>query len=79
LWRRAGKRLALAVGVVVHVFEVGLVHVLMSVLGPVLVGVGVLVRHVVVVMRCVRVCVSLAAMVVLVRVRCVMGVLFAHG
>jgi hypothetical protein len=67
------------VGVVVGVFEVGLVHVLMSVLGPVLVGVGVLVRHVVVVMRGVRVCVSLAAMVVFVCVRCVMGVLFAHG
>jgi hypothetical protein len=66
------------VGVVVHVFEVGLVHVLMSVLGPVLVGVGVLVRHVVVVMRGVRVRVSFAAMVVLVCVRCVMGVLFAH-
>jgi hypothetical protein len=67
------------VGVVVHAFEVGLVHVLMSVLGPVLVGVGVLVRHVVVVMRGVRVRVSFAAMVVLVCVRCVMGVLFAHG
>jgi hypothetical protein len=67
------------VGVVVHVFEVGLVHVLMSVLRPVLMRVGVLVRHMIVVMRGVRVCVSLAAMVVFVRVRCVMGVLFAHG
>jgi hypothetical protein len=67
------------VGVVVHVFEVGLVHVLMSVLRPVLVGVGVLVRHVVVVMRGVGVCVSVAAVVVFVRVRCVMGVLFAHS
>jgi hypothetical protein len=67
------------VGVVVHVFEVGLVHVLMSVLRPVLVGVGVLVRHMVMVMRGVRVCVSLAVMVVLVCVRCVVGVLFAHG
>jgi hypothetical protein len=67
------------VGVVVGAFEVGLVHVLMSVLGPVLVGVGVLVRHVVVVMRGVRVCVRLAAMTVFVCVRCVMGVLFAHG
>jgi hypothetical protein len=67
------------VGVVVHVFEVGLVHVLMGVFGPVLVGVGVLVRHVVMLMRGVRVGVSLAAMFVFVCVRCVMGVLFAHG
>jgi hypothetical protein len=67
------------VGVFVHVFEVGLVLVLMNVLRPVLVDVEVLVRHVVVVMRGVRVCVSLAAVVVFVRMRCVMGVLFAQG
>jgi hypothetical protein len=67
------------VAVVVHVFEFGLVYVLMSVLGPILVGVGVLVRHVVVVVRGVRVGVSLAAMVVFVGVRGVVGVLFAHG
>ena len=66
-------------GVVVHIFEVGLVHVLMGVLGSVLVGVGVLVRHVVVLMRGVRVRVSLAAMVVFVCVRRVVGVLVGHG
>jgi hypothetical protein len=66
------------VGVVVSVLEVGLVHVLMRVLDPALVGVGVLVRDVVVLMRGVRVCVSHIAMVVFVRMRLVMGVLFGH-
>jgi hypothetical protein len=67
------------VGVVVHVFQVGLMHVLMGVRGPVLVRVGVLMRHVVVLVRGVRVGVSFAVMFVFVRVRCVVGVLLAHG
>jgi hypothetical protein len=67
--------------VVVRVFEAGLVHVLMSVLGAVVVGVGVLVGHVVVLMRGVCMCVSLFAVLVLVlvRVRRVVGVLLGHG
>jgi hypothetical protein len=40
--------------VAVHAFEVGLVHVLMSVLGSVFVGMGVLVCDVVVLVRGVR-------------------------
>jgi hypothetical protein len=67
------------VAVAVRVFQADLVHVLMGVLGPVVVGVGVLVGHVVVRMRGVRMCVSLFAVVVLVRVRRVMGVLVGHG
>jgi hypothetical protein len=69
----------LFVGVAVNVLEVGLVYVLMRVLCPVLVGVGVLVRDVVVLMRGVRVRVSHIAMVVFVLMRRVMGVLFGHG
>jgi hypothetical protein len=65
--------------VAVRVFQAGLVHVLMSVLGPVLVGVGVLVGHMVVRMRGVRMCVSLFAVAVLVGVRRVVGVLLGHG
>jgi hypothetical protein len=61
--------------VAVHVFHAGLVHVLMSVLGPVIVGVGVLVGDMVVLMRGVRMRVSLFAMVVFVRVRRVVSVL----
>jgi hypothetical protein len=45
---------ALPVGVAVHVFEAGLMHVPMSVLGPVLVAVRVLVLDVVVLMRGMR-------------------------
>jgi len=67
------------VAVAVHVLEVGLVHVLMRVLGPVLVGVGVLVRDVVVLMRGVRVRVSSTAVLVFVCVQRVMRVLFGHG
>jgi hypothetical protein len=67
------------VAVAVDVLEVGLMHVLMRVLGPVLVGVGVLVRDVLVLVRGVRVRVSSTAVVVFVRVRRVMRVLFAHG
>jgi hypothetical protein len=61
--------------VAVHVFQAGLVHVLMSVLGPVVVGVGVLVGDMVVLMRGVRMRVSLFAMRVFVGVRGVVGVL----
>jgi hypothetical protein len=43
------------VSVGVHTLEIGLVHVLMRVLGSVIVGVGVLVRDMVVLMRGVRV------------------------
>ena len=65
--------------VVVRLFQAGLVHVLMSVLSPVVVGVGVLVGDVVVRMLgvCVRVSL-LAAVLVLVRVRSVVGVLIGH-
>ena len=38
-------------GVAVHTFEIGLVHVLVSVLGSVFVGVGVLVCDVLVLVR----------------------------
>jgi hypothetical protein len=62
----------------VRLFQAGLVHVLMSVLSPVVVGVGVFVSHVVVRMGGVRVCVSLVAVLVLVRVRRVVGVLLGH-
>jgi hypothetical protein len=65
--------------VAVHVFQAGLVHVLMSVLGPVFVSVGVLVGHMVVLMRGVRMCVSLFAVLVFVRMRRVVGVLLGHG
>jgi hypothetical protein len=65
--------------VAVHVFQAGLVHVLMSVLGPVLVSVGVLVGHMVVLMRGVRMCVSLFAVLVFVRMRRVVGVLLGHS
>jgi hypothetical protein len=66
------------VAVAVRVFQADLVRVLMSVLGPVVVGVGVLVGHMVVRMRGVLMCVSLFAVVVLVRVRRVVGVLLGH-
>jgi hypothetical protein len=65
--------------VAVRVFQAGLVHVLMSVLGPVLVSVGVLVGHMVVLMRGVRMCVSLFAVLVFVRMRRVVGVLLGHS
>jgi hypothetical protein len=66
------------VGVLVNLFEAGLVHVLMSVLGSVVVHVGVFVRDVLVLMRGVRVGVRHLAVPVFVRVRRVMGVRFAH-
>ena len=65
--------------VAVRLFQAGLVHVLMGVLGPVVVGVGVFVGHVVVCMRGVRVSVGLLAVLVFVRMRRVVGVLLGHG
>ena len=65
--------------VVVNFLEAGLVHVLMGVLGPVVVRVAVLVLDVLVFMRGVRVCVSDPAMLVFVRMRFFMGVLFSHS
>jgi hypothetical protein len=67
------------VAVAVYLFQAGLVHVLMSVLGPIFVGMRVLVSDMVVLMRGVRMCMSLFAVLVLVRVRCVVGVLLGHG
>jgi predicted nucleotidyltransferase len=64
--------------VVVSFLEAGFVHVSMGVLGSVLVGVGVLVLDVLVVVRGVRVRVSNPAVLVLVRMRPFMGVLFGH-
>ncbi|ORW06926.1 hypothetical protein AWC15_20965 [Mycobacterium lacus] len=61
-----------------HVFEAGLMHVPMIVLGPVVVAVRVLVLDVVVLVRGMRMCVRHVTMVVLVRVRFVMGVLIGH-
>jgi hypothetical protein len=63
---------------VVCVLEAGLMHVLVGVLGSVRVGVGVLVRDMVVLMRGVRMCVRHLAMAVFVRMRCVVGVLLGH-
>jgi hypothetical protein len=67
------------VGVVVNVFEAGLVHVLMRVFGAVVVRVGMLVRDMVVLVRGVRMRMGQVAMVVFVRMRRVMGVLLGHG
>jgi hypothetical protein len=66
------------VGVVVRVLEAGLVHMLMSVLGSVIVGVGVFVRDVLVLMGGVCMSVRHLAVRVFVRMRCVMGVLLGH-
>ena len=71
--------MALCVGVAVNVFQAGLMYMLMSVLGPVFVRVGVLVRDVVVVMCGVRMCVSYVAMVVFMRMRRVVTVLLGHS
>ncbi len=59
--------------------EAGLVHVRVGVLSPVAVGVRVLVGHVVVLMRGVRMRVSHLVVVVFVRMRRFVGVLFGHG
>ena len=65
---------------VVRLFQARLVHVLMSVFSPVVVGVGVLVGDVVVRMRgvCVRVSLLAVLVLVLMRVRRVVGVLIGH-
>jgi hypothetical protein len=55
------------------------VHVLVGVLGPVVMGVWVLVRDVLVVVRGVGVGVRLFAVSVFVRVGCVVGVWFCHS
>lgn len=59
-------------------FEAGLVHVLMGVLGPVVVGVRMFVGDVLVLVCGVRVGVCDVAVPVFVRMRRVMAVLFAH-
>jgi hypothetical protein len=64
--------------VVVSFLKSGLVHVPVGVLGPVVVGVGVLVLDVLVLVCGVRVRVSDTAVLVLVRMRPFMGVLFGH-
>jgi hypothetical protein len=64
--------------VVVRFLEAGLMHVSVAVLGSVVVGVGVLVLDVLVFVRGVRVCVSDSAVLVLVRMRPFMVVLFSH-
>jgi hypothetical protein len=64
--------------VVVSFLKAGLVHVPVGVLGSVVVGVGVLVLDVLVLVLGVRVRVSDTAMLVLVRMRPFMGVLFGH-
>jgi hypothetical protein len=62
----------------VSVLKAGLVHVRVGVLGSVVVGVGVLVLDVLVLVLGMRVRVSDTAMLVLVRMRPFMGVLFGH-
>jgi hypothetical protein len=66
------------VRVVVRLFEAGLMHVSVAVLGSVVVGVGVLVLDVLVFVRGVRVRVSGPAVFVLVRVWPFMVVLISH-
>jgi hypothetical protein len=62
----------------VSFLETGLMHVSVAVLGSVVVGVGVLVLDVLVFVRGVRMRVSDPAVLVLVRVRPFMVVLFSH-
>jgi hypothetical protein len=66
------------VRVVVRFLEAGLVHVPVAVLGSVVMAVGVLVLDVLVLVRGVRVRVSDSAVLVLVRMRPFVGVLFGH-
>jgi hypothetical protein len=66
------------VGVLVDLLEPGLVQMRMSVLGPVMVGMGVLVLDVLVLVIGVRMRVLDAAVLVLVRMRVLVGVLFGH-
>src|SRR3984885_2970141 len=69
---------ALVVGVLMNLLEPGLVQMRMGVLGPVVVGMGVLVLDVLVLVICVRMRVLDAAVLVLVRMRVLVGVLFGH-
>jgi len=64
--------------VVVRFLQAGLVNVSVAVLGSVVVGVGVLVLDVLVFVRGVRMRVSDPAVLVLVRVRSLVGVLISH-
>jgi hypothetical protein len=66
------------VGVLVDLLEPGLVQMRMGVLGPVMVGMGVLVLDVLVIVIGVRMRVLDAAVLVLVRMRVLVGVLFGH-
>ena len=65
-------------GVAVCLFQTGLVHVLMGVLGPVVMAVWVLVGHVIVIVRGVFVGMGHVAVPVFVGVRRIVGVLFGH-
>jgi hypothetical protein len=69
---------ALVVGVLVNLLEPGLVQMRMGVLGPVMVGMGVLVLDVLVLVIGVRMRVLDAAVLVLVRMRALVSVLFGH-
>ena len=69
---------ALVVGVLVNLLQPGLVQMRMGVLGPVMVGMGVLVLDVLVLVIGVRMRVLDAAVLVLVRMRVLVGVLFGH-
>jgi hypothetical protein len=64
--------------VLVNLLEPGLVQMRMGVLGPVMVGMGVLVLDVLVLVIGVRMRVLDAAVLVLVRVRALVSVLFGH-
>jgi hypothetical protein len=66
------------VGVLVNLLEPGLVQMRMGVLGPVMVGMGVLVLDVLVLVIGVWMRVLDAAVLVLVRMRVLVGVLFGH-
>jgi hypothetical protein len=66
------------VGVLVNLLQPGLVQMRMGVLGPVMVGMGVLVLDVLVLVIGVRMRVLDAAVLVLVRMRVLVGVLFGH-
>jgi len=69
---------ALVVCVLVNLLEPGLVQMRMGVLGPVMVGMGVLVLDVLVLVIGVRMRVLDAAVLVLVRMRALVSVLFGH-
>jgi hypothetical protein len=66
------------VGVLVDLLEPGLVQMRMGVLGPVMVGMGVFVLYMLVVVIGVRMRVLDAAVLVVVRMRTLVRVLFGH-